>query len=70
MIENGEDHPILNNLEIFQVAFAWKALLPPLLKYGSKVPIKTIREPFQALESWNKVRSSFQSSRSKSRVQG
>ena len=56
MIENAKDHPVLKDLDLFQVTFAWMSLLPALRKYGTRVPFTSIRDPFLAQESWVKVR--------------
>lgn len=55
MIENDQDHAVLKNLEVFQFTFAWMSAFPPLRKYGTKVPIKSIRDSFLAQESWVRV---------------
>ena len=55
MIENDTDHPVLKDLELFQVTFAWMAVFPMLRNHGVRVPIKSISEPFVALEGWVQV---------------
>jgi hypothetical protein len=55
MIERGEEHPVIKNLELFQSCFAWTAIFPPLRKLGARVPIQSIQTPFRALASWEEV---------------
>ena len=55
MIENDQDHAVLKNLEVFQFTFAWMSAFPLLRKYGTKVPVKSIRDSFLAQESWVQV---------------
>jgi hypothetical protein len=55
MIENDQDHAVLKDLEVFQFTFAWVSAFPPLREYGTKVPVKSIRDSFLAQESWVQV---------------
>ena len=59
MIENDQDHAVLKDLEVFQFTFAWMSAFPLLRKYGTKVPIKSIRDSFLAQESGVQVSYAF-----------
>ncbi|KIW47650.1 uncharacterized protein PV06_00324 [Exophiala oligosperma] len=51
-LRTGEEHPIIRELEAFQAAFAWTALLPPIRSIGRFLPWATVREPFTLLHNW------------------
>ena len=52
MIDRDTDHPMFKDLEIFQVTFAWMAAFPVLRKHGTRIPMKSVREPFLTMQSW------------------
>jgi hypothetical protein len=55
LTETDTHHHALRNLEVFPENFALSSIFPFLKEHGVKVPIKSIREPFQIQAGWNKV---------------
>ena len=52
LIDNGADHPVLKDADAFLVTFVLTAVLPLLRKYGTMLPLKSLRNAFLLQKTW------------------
>ena len=55
MMRTGTPHPVLTYMELSNQSLPMSAALPILRKFGHRVPIASISEPFKASFKWKEV---------------